>query len=238
MRRGCQGNSGGFPGEGCAPDSHDHVQGWISMVRVKICGITNLHDARQAVEAGADALGFVFYEKSPRFVTPATAGEIIGGLPPFVQMVGLFVNAASDDVNRTADLCGLDVVQLHGDETPEYCGQIARRVIKSFRIKDMASLDAINAYSVAGYLLDAWSPDAYGGTGRTFNWDVAEIAKRYGTVILAGGLDPDNIRQAVDRVKPYAVDASSGVEMAPGRKDPAKVRAFIGRAKGVCCSGA
>jgi len=201
------------------------------MVRVKICGITSMEDALQAVQAGADALGFVFYEKSPRNLYPERAASIISELPPFVQAVGLFVNADAGFVNDTADRCRLDLVQLHGDEPPDYCELIRRRVIKAFRVKDITSLDPVRNYSIAGILLDAFSPKAYGGTGLTFNWEVAQEAGQYGPVILAGGLTPENVRQAVERVNPYGVDVSSGVETAPGRKDPEKVREFIRQAK-------
>jgi phosphoribosylanthranilate isomerase len=203
------------------------------MVRVKICGITSMEDALQAVQAGADALGFVFYEKSPRYLPPERAASIISVLPPFVQVVGLFVNAEAGFVNDTADRCRLDLVQLHGDEPPDYCELIRRRVIKAFRVKDITSLDPVRNYSIAGILLDAFSPKAYGGTGLTFNWEVAQEAGQYGPVILAGGLTPENVRQAVERVNPYGVDVSSGVETALGRKDPEKVREFIRQAKGL-----
>lgn len=201
------------------------------MVRVKICGITNLDDALVAVEAGADALGFVFYPESPRCVTPEKAAEIIRSLPPFVQTVGLFVNEAAARINAMARECGLDIVQLHGDEPPEFCGLVERRVIKAFRIKEIASLDPIRNYRVSAHLLDAYSPSAYGGTGLTFNWDVAKMAKSFGPVILAGGLTPGNVAEAVAAVEPFAVDVSSGVETSPGKKDPARVREFIRRAK-------
>lgn len=203
------------------------------MVRVKICGITSLEDALQAVQAGADALGFVFHEKSPRYLSPERAESIISELPPFVQAVGLFVNADAGFINDTADRCRLDLVQLHGDEPPDYCDLIRRRVIKAFRVKDITSLDPVRNYCIAGILLDAFSPKAYGGTGLTFNWEVAQEAGQYGTVILAGGLTPENVRQAVERVNPYGVDVSSGVETAPGMKDPEKVREFIRQAKGL-----
>jgi phosphoribosylanthranilate isomerase len=201
------------------------------MVRVKICGITNLEDALLAVAAGADALGFVFCDQSPRCVFPEQAAAIIRVLPPFVQTVGLFVNADRALVTETADFCRLDLVQLHGDESPEYCAALARRVVKAFRIKDISSLEPMHQYRVAGYLLDAYSPDAYGGTGLTFNWETAVIARKYGPVILAGGLTPENVGRAVATVSPYGVDVSSGVESAPGKKDPEKVREFIRRAK-------
>jgi phosphoribosylanthranilate isomerase len=203
------------------------------MVRIKICGITNLEDARVAVEAGADALGFVFYEKSPRFINPVRAAEIIAKLPPFIQSVGLFVNEETEKINWTADYCGLDLVQLHGDETPEDCLEVTRRVIKAFRVQNIVSIDPLNKYQVAGYLLDAWSPDAYGGTGRTFNWELAGAARKYGPIILAGGLSPDNIAEAIMSVKPYGIDVSSGVESEPGKKDPAKIREIIRLAKGL-----
>lgn len=202
------------------------------MVRVKICGITSLEDALVAVRAGADALGFVFHDESPRHVSPEQAAGIIAGLPPFIQTVGLFVNRPLAFVNDTAARCRLDLVQLHGDEPPEFCDAVERRVIKAFRVKDISSLDPIRHYRVAAHLLDAYSPKAYGGTGLTFNWDIAAAAKEFGPLILAGGLTPDNVREAVEAVKPYAVDVSGGVESAPGRKDAARVREFIRRAKG------
>lgn len=202
------------------------------MIRVKICGITSLEDALMAVEAGADALGFVFHEQSPRHVTLEDATGIIAGLPPFVQTVGLFVNRPVEFVNETAARCRLDLVQLHGDEPPEFCDAVERRVIKAFRVKDITSLDPIRHYRVAAHLLDAYSPTAYGGTGLTFNWDIAKAAKEFGPVILAGGLTPDNVREAVEAVQPYAVDVSGGVESSPGKKDAAKIREFIQRAKG------
>jgi len=203
------------------------------MVRVKICGITSLEDALQAVQAGADALGFVFHGKSPRNLAPDMATSIIGGLPPFVQVVGLFVNSDAGFVNDTADRCRLDLVQLHGDEPPEYCERIRRRVIKAFRVRDSSSLDPIRDYRVAGILLDAYSPGAFGGTGLSFKWELAGNAKERGPLILAGGLTPENIREAVEIVAPYAVDVSSGVESSPGKKDHEKVREFIKRAKGI-----
>lgn len=206
------------------------------MVKVKICGITSYDDASAAVEAGADALGFVFYDKSPRFINPVRAAGIISKLPPFIQTVGLFVNEETEQVNWTADYCGLDIVQLHGDETPEDCLELKRRVIKAFRIEKIISIDPLEKYQdyqVSGYLLDAWSPDAYGGTGRTFNWELAQSAKQYGPVILAGGLTPENVAEAIRVVNPYGVDVSSGVESALGKKDAEKVREFIRAAKGL-----
>jgi phosphoribosylanthranilate isomerase len=187
------------------------------------------------VQAGADALGLVFFEKSPRCVDPERAARIIAGIPPFVQVVGLFVNAPLDFVNATADRCRLDIVQLHGEESPSYCESVRRRVMKAFRVRGMESLAPMADYHVAGYLLDAYSPDSYGGTGERFDWDCAVAAKGRGPIILAGGLDPDNVASAVARVAPFGVDVSSGVESSPGRKDSEKVRNFIRNAKnGVC----
>ena len=197
------------------------------MVRVKICGITNLEDALMAVEAGADALGFVFFQGSPRYISPEQAAAIIRLLPPFVQMVGLFVNEEAATVNSVADRCGLDLVQLHGEESPGYCRNVKRRIIKAFRVKDESSLAEMANYPVAACLLDAWSPDAHGGTGKTFNWEIAAKAAESQTIILAGGLTPDNVAGAIAAVRPYAVDISSGVESAPGKKDTILVRGFI-----------
>lgn len=197
------------------------------MVRVKICGITNLEDALMAVEAGADALGFVFFSGSPRHISPEEAAAIIRRLPPFVQTVGLFVNEEPATVNLVADRCGLDLVQLHGEETPEYCVAIKRRIIKAFRVKGSNTLDDLPNYCVAACLLDAWSPAAHGGTGTTFNWEIAARAAASHRIILAGGLTPENVAEAVATVNPYAVDVSSGVESAPGRKDAGLVSCFI-----------
>lgn len=197
------------------------------MVRVKICGITTFEDAMMAVEAGADALGFVFFQGSPRYIAPDRAADVIRRLPPFVQTVGLFVNEDVAVVNGIADRCGLDLVQLHGEETPGYCAAVTRRIIKAFRVKDRAVLDDLPNYRVAACLLDAWSPAAHGGTGTTFNWAIADEAAASRHIILAGGLTPDNVAGAVAAVHPYAVDVSSGVESAPGKKDGQKVTAFI-----------
>ena len=179
------------------------------------------------VEAGADALGFVFFKGSPRYISPEQATAIICCLPPFVQTVGLFVNEELTTVNTVADQCGLDLVQLHGEELPDYCAAVKRRVIKAFRVKDSSSLDDMPDYQVAACLLDAWSPAAHGGTGTTFNWDIAAGAAASHTIILAGGLTPDNVAGAIAVVKPYAVDVSSGVESAPGKKDAVLVSRFI-----------
>lgn len=203
------------------------------MVKVKICGITNLDDALQAVDAGADALGFVFYDLSPRCITFEAAERIIGKLPPYVVTSGVFVNNPASFIDSAVERCGINVVQLHGDETPTFCAGIRHTVVKAFRIRNVASIESIRNYSVAGYLLDAYVPGSYGGTGLTFNWETAKVAKQFGPVILAGGLRPDNARLAVETVEPYALDVSSGVEAAPGKKDHAKVSEFIRLAKGL-----
>lgn len=201
------------------------------MVKIKICGITNVDDALHAVTCGADALGLVFYAKSPRYVMPEQARTIIAALPPFVTTVGLFVNEAPQRIREIADFCGLDVIQLHGDEGTESCDFAPRRTIKALRVKDAASLAGHAAFQVSALLLDAWVAGAYGGTGEVFNWSLAAEVARQRPVILAGGLVPENVAAAVQAVRPYAVDVSSGVEATPGRKDPAKVAAFIRNAK-------
>lgn len=151
-----------------------------------------------------------------------------------MQAVGLFVNEEADTVNEVADLCRLDLVQLHGDEPPDYCRQFKRRLLKAFRVRSLTCLDPINNYQVAGYLLDTFSPSFYGGTGLSFNWEIAaEAVKRHQRIVLAGGLTPDNVAEAISQVRPYGVDVSSGVEAAPGKKDRDKLRAFLQNAKEV-----
>ena len=203
-------------------------------VKVKICGITNLADGMAAAEAGADALGFVFYDRSPRGVSIETAADLIRHLPPFVLKVGVLVNAPEDLVFRAVRECGLSLLQFHGDEAPEYCLQFGLMSMKAFRIRDAASLQALRNYPTDAWLLDAYVPGTPGGTGETFNWDLALEAQKLGRpIFLAGGLTPENVAEAVRRARPYGVDVSSGVEAAPGRKDHAKVRAFIQAAKSV-----
>jgi phosphoribosylanthranilate isomerase len=200
---------------------------------VKICGITNATDALAATEAGADVLGLMFYEGSPRHVTVKAATEIARQLPPFVIKVGVFVNAPEDAVLRAIGECGLNIVQFHGDETPEYCGLFPVMTIKAFRIRDAGSLKTLADYQTDAFLLDAYTPDKLGGTGATFNWDLAIEAQKLGRpIFLAGGLTPENVAEAVRRVRPYAVDVSSGVEESPGKKNHQKVAAFIKAAKG------
>ena len=199
----------------------------IPQVKIKICGMTQLKDALFAIEQGADAVGFIFYKKSPRSTTMKTVRDIILKLPPLAGTVGVFVDETVERVNKVADYCGLDMVQLHGDESPAFCRKIHRRVIKAFRVKDFQSLKKLQKYSVSGFLLDTFSDNLHGGTGKTFDWNLVLPAKKIGPVILAGGLTPSNIRQAVSQARPYGVDVCSGVEKSPGVKDPEKVRAFL-----------
>jgi phosphoribosylanthranilate isomerase len=200
-----------------------------SFVRVKICGICDLETALGAVCAGADALGFVF-APSPRMITPEQAGEISRGLPPFVSRVGVFVNPTREEVVKTAACAGLDTIQLHGDETPEFCRSLGLRVIKSFAVAGADDIRPVERYSVDAYLLDARLPGFRGGGGKTFDWRLAANF-RAGPLILAGGLTPENVREAVEITSPYAVDVSSGVEK-NGKKDLNKITEFIRRVKG------
>lgn len=201
--------------------------------RVKICGITSVEDALAAVEAGADALGFMFYPPSPRNLTPEAAREIIGALPPFVARVGVFVDATADEIRRTIAASGIDTLQLHGRETPEFCAAWSPYpVLKAFRVRGPESLEALPAYRGHSWLLDSYVAGALGGTGQTFSWELAaDAVRRGGRVVLAGGLTADNVADAVRAVRPWGVDVSSGVESAPGRKDAARVRAFVRAAK-------
>jgi phosphoribosylanthranilate isomerase len=207
-------------------------------VKVKICGITSVTDGLAAAAAGADMIGLMFYERSPRHVASATAAAIAGALPPDVVKVGVFVDPVEETVQRAIAECGVTLLQFHGDEPPEFCTQFGVMSLKAFRIRDAVSLAALPDYRTDAWLLDAFSPAARGGTGEQFNWELALEAKKLGRpIFLAGGLTPENVAEAVRRVEPFAVDVSSGVESAPGRKDPAKVQAFIAAAKGVPVAG-
>lgn len=196
--------------------------------RIKICGITNLTDALAAVEVGADALGFVFYPPSSRFIEPKQAADIIYELPPFVVTTGLFVDAAVEDIERAIELVKLDLLQFHGNESPEFCNAFSRPYIKAIHVTENINLKAkAKQYSNArALLLDTSVSGMSGGTGQTFDWSIIpqfHPAK----LILAGGLNPINIGQAVKKVKPYAVDISSGVEQSKGIKDKALMRELI-----------
>ena len=194
--------------------------------RIKICGVTRLEDALAAVAAGADALGFVFHRASPRCVEPGQAREIIRNLPPLVTPVGVFVNRGIQEVRRIAEECGLQALQFHGDESPEYCDWFRLPVIKAVRVRGPESLEEVRDYAVGAVLLDAYDPSAAGGTGRSFDWEWGRGAAPHRPLILAGGLTPENVAEAVAAAAPFGVDVSTGVESTPGRKDPAKVRAF------------
>jgi phosphoribosylanthranilate isomerase len=200
------------------------------MVRVKICGITNLADAKLATEFGADAIGLNFYSKSPRSISPFTAWKIMQQLPPFVAAVGIFVNWEAAPVIALSQALALSAAQLHGDETPEVVADVARKftVIKALHLAKGSGRPAFFRYWAAtSFLLDAARQDQYGGTGTTIEWKRAARAARSHRIILAGGLTPENVAEAIRIVRPHAVDVASGVESAPGKKDPGKLRAFF-----------
>ncbi len=203
------------------------------MVRVKVCGITNRDDALCAVDAGADALGFIFYEKSPRYVAPEIVGEIVAALPPFVTSVGVFVNASEARMDAVVKLAGLRAIQLHGDEPPEACLGHAVPVIRALRVGENFEPEQMRSYLVDTFLLDTEKAGKYGGTGEIFDWSKAIAAKDVGRIVLSGGLNPDNVVASIEAVMPYAVDASSGVEAEPGKKDHRKVKQFL---KAVRCA--
>jgi phosphoribosylanthranilate isomerase len=203
------------------------------LTKIKICGITNLEDALFAAFSGADALGFIFYTKSPRFIKIKEAKRIISKLPPFISKVGVFVDEKLSKIEKIYEECRLSAVQLHGDETPLFCRKIKYPVIKSFRVKDKNSLDILPKYKVNAFLLDTFHQEKLGGTGEKFDWSLAKKAKKIGPIILAGGLNPKNISEAIRTVKPYAVDVSSGVEKSPGIKDKQKLRDFINQLRSI-----
>ena len=199
-------------------------------IKIKICGITNAQDAEAAVAAGADALGFVFYPKSPRCIEPAAAKRIIAQLPPFVLPVGVFVNQDPETIRNIYHECGLAFAQLHGEETPAFCESLGRPVLRALRLRDRGSLLALAEYKgrmgVRGFVVDAFSAEAYGGTGQTVDWSLAREVAKAAPILLAGGLTPGNVQEAIRQVQPYGVDVSSGVEERPGKKDHEKIRAF------------
>jgi phosphoribosylanthranilate isomerase len=200
-------------------------------MRIKICGITNVEDALAAVDYGADALGFVLFRESPRYVPPETVKGITSLLPPFVTTIGVFVNEQPQKIKEIMQYAGIDVLQLHGDEDPAAMCDIWGRVIRAIRVRDLTDLKPLEAWNkVSAFLLDTYSPGRFGGTGQIFNWDIAVEAKRFGHIILSGGLNPENVERAVKRVSPYAVDVSSGIEEKKGKKDLKKMRLFIERA--------
>ncbi|MBW1679686.1 MAG: phosphoribosylanthranilate isomerase [Deltaproteobacteria bacterium] len=200
------------------------------MTRIKICGITNLQDALAAVNLEVDALGFVFYSKSPRYTTPDRAEQIRRNIPPFTLCIGVFVDERKDKVIQTAEQCQLDGLQFHGNESPEYCSYFsAYKVIKAFPIKSRSELKVIERYNVQAILIDALDPINIGGTGKKADWELAREAKKFGSLVLAGGLNETNIQAAIRAVNPYAVDVSSSLETGPGVKDHDKMRRFVGK---------
>ena len=197
------------------------------MVRIKVCGITNPEDAIAACELGADALGFIFFNGSKRYIEPEKARDIVSELPPFISTVGVFVNQDLSEIESTVETVGIDAVQLHGDESADFCSKIPFRVIKAVRVKESVDADAVELYPVQAILFDKHTDDMYGGTGKSFDWSVLSgvgISKR---IILSGGLTDENVAEAIRTVRPYAVDVSSGVEDSPGKKNHMKIRKFI-----------
>lgn len=196
--------------------------------RIKICGITCLEDAQVAVNCGVDALGFMFYEPSKRFIDAESARSICQALPPCVTKVGVFVNASKEYVMQTQTNCGLDALQFHGEETPEWCQQFDVKTLKAFRVGDAKSLEGVDSYGVDAWLVDSYQPGERGGTGHSFQWDLLASIRPYRKpLFLAGGLTPENIQEAVREVQPFGVDVSSGVESSPGRKCPIKIASFV-----------
>lgn len=199
--------------------------GMVQRVRVKMCGTTRLEDALAAVRCGVDALGFIFYPKSPRFITPENANSIINSLPPFIDRVGVFVNATHQEVILAAG-CGLSYLQLHGDESADYCRALremlpACGIIKAFRVSEASKPEDFSTYKdcVDAFLLDTYAKGIPGGTGMIFDWSVIDSLALQRPIILAGGLTPENVASAIAAVRPYAVDINSGVELQPGIKD-------------------
>jgi phosphoribosylanthranilate isomerase len=194
------------------------------IVKVKICGITNYEDAQAAIDMGTDLLGFNFYQKSPRYLEPAKARDIIQKLPAFIDTVGLFVNSPMDEIHEIVNLCQFDWVQLHGDETPDFCKEFRThnvKTMKAIRVKDQVDIENAEDYFTDAVLFDAFDPDKYGGTGVTFDWNVVgHINKR---VFLAGGINPENAEKAV-KLGVYGIDICSGIEFEPGKKDHEKMK--------------
>lgn len=207
-------------------------------IKVKICGITSPEDAEAAVQAGADLVGLVFYDHSPRCITVESASRITPAIPPYVLRVGLFVNPDPRLVAEAIERCGLQMLQFHGEESPAFCRQFGMMTMKAFRVEGPQTLEALRQYATDAWLLDAHVKGQYGGTGQTFDWALAAKATQLGKpVFLAGGLTPGNVGEAVRTVRPYGVDVSGGVEASPGRKDPAKVKAFVAAAKQAAHAG-
>lgn len=200
------------------------------MLRIKICGLTNLEDALAAIDAGADAIGFVF-ARSDRRMEPEQVRKITEQLPPLVVKAGVFMNLNAKDIRKIMAACHLDLAQLHGEESPALCKELFPQAIKAFKVKDRTVLAQLPDYKASAFLLDTYSPAVHGGSGATFDWNIATEATAYGRLILSGGLTPTNVAEAIKKVRPFAVDVCSGVEESPGKKDPAKIRAFIRAAR-------
>jgi phosphoribosylanthranilate isomerase len=202
----------------------------MPVTRIKFCGITNLDDAERAVAARAWAIGLIFWPRSPRRCELDAATEIASAVKRRAEVAGVFVNATLDHVAQTADRVGLTMIQLHGEEGPAFCAEAARRtgckVIKVARVRSGADVQAVSAFHTDYHLLDSYTAGVPGGTGETFSWDIARAHRGRVPVILSGGLNPDNVADAIAVVRPYGVDVASGVELRPGRKDPEKLRAF------------
>ncbi len=206
------------------------------MTKVKICGITNLEDALLSAKFGADALGFNFYRKSPRYISPEKAREIIKQLPPKVLKVGVFVNEGLEEICKTAEIAKLDAIQLHGEETPEFAVELKAKtnleIIKAFRVSENFKPEVVLQYAVDAVLLDAFSPKEHGGTGETFDWEIAKrVQVIFPKMYLAGGLSVENIEQATENARPYAVDTCSSLEKIKGKKDFQKLKRFLILAK-------
>ena len=210
--------------------------GTSGRTRIKVCGITDQHEANEIVRAGVDALGFIFAAQSPRKIEPDKAREIVRQLPPFVDAVGVFVNEDAKVVGEIIQYCRLTMVQLHGEEPPDYCEKVPCRVIKAFRIGPSVASRGQTLYEpyqgkVSAFLLDTFHERMAGGTGKTFDWNLLEQLRPPGPLILSGGLSPENVGAAIAEVRPFAVDANSGVEIEPGRKDIARVNRFVEEVK-------
>ncbi len=203
------------------------------MVRVKICGITNLEDAQVSTSSGCDAVGFVFYKKSPRYITPGKARDIIKQLSPHIIKIGVFVNAREKTIKRIARICGLNILQFHGNESLKFCSKFKDyKIIKAFRVKNKINQQKIMKYKTFAYLLDTFVKSKAGGTGKNFNWKlVRHIGGLTRPVFLSGGLTVNNVKKAIEIVKPDWVDVSSSVEIKPGKKDRKKIKEFIKAAK-------
>ncbi|MBF0478539.1 MAG: phosphoribosylanthranilate isomerase [Candidatus Omnitrophica bacterium] len=197
-------------------------------MRIKICGITNHEDAQKAAYYGAWAVGFIFHKKSPRYISPSKARKLIEALPPFITPVGVFVDLSERAVREVCNFTRIKTIQLHGKETPQYCKRMKDyKIIKAFRVDPLFNFTAIKEYAVDAYLFDSYKEGVEGGTGEVFNWDLLKNIKFEKPIILSGGINADNVRQAVDSVNPYAIDVSSSLEKSPGVKDARKIREFF-----------